>query len=234
MTHIAIIEDSREDADQLEAFAARYGKEKGKEFRISRFANAITFLTNFTPIYDAVFIDIQMPHMNGMEAATKLREKDAAVPIVFITNMADFAVQGYAVNAIDFVVKPVSYYNFSVMMDKVLRLTEARFPEVILKTAEGAVRVRTDDVVYVEVLGHRIIYHLTDRDIEIWGVLKAHEEKLEKLGFVRCNKYCLANLKYVEKVSGYDLTLGGHSLTITRTRKKEFMHRLVEYYGQKF
>lgn len=175
-----------------------------------------------------------MPHMNGMEAAEKLREIDSAVPIVFITNMANFAVQGYSVNAVDFVVKPVTYYNFSVMLDKVMRISRSRSPEIVLKTADGAVRLRTDDIIYIEVMGHKTIYHLDGRDIEIWDTLKSQEEKLSALGFARCNKYCIANLKYVDKISGDVLTIHGAEITITRTRKKQFMQGLVEYYGKKF
>ena len=209
-------------------------KKNGIEFKITEFANAITFLTNYKPGYDMVFIDIQMPHMNGMEAAEKLREIDSAVPIVFITNMANFAVQGYSVNSVDFVVKPVTYYNFSVMLDKVMRISRSRSPEIVLKTADGAVRLRTDDIIYIEVMGHKTIYHLDGRDIEIWDTLKSQEEKLSALGFARCNKYCIANLKYVDKISGDVLTIHGAEITITRTRKKQFMQGLVEYYGKKF
>ena len=234
MTHIAIIEDVAEDRKLLCSFIERYGKENGIEFKITEFANAITFLTNYKPGYDMVFIDIQMPHMNGMEAAEKLREIDSAVPIVFITNMANFAVQGYSVNAADFVVKPVTYYNFSVMLDKVMRISRSRSPEIVLKTADGAVRLRTDDIIYIEVMGHKTIYHLDGRDIEIWDTLKSQEEKLSALGFARCNKYCIANLKYVDKISGDVLTIYGAEITITRTRKKQFMQGLVEYYGKKF
>lgn len=234
MIRIAVVEDSRQDRETIISHIQRYGKEKGREFKVFEFENAITFLTNYKPNYDVVFIDIQMPHMNGMEAAGKLREVDSAVPIVFITNMANFAVQGYSVNAADFVVKPVTYYNFSVMLDKVMRISRSRSPEIVLKTADGAVRLRTDDVIYIEVMGHKTIYHLDGRDIEIWDTLKSQEEKLSALGFARCNKYCIANLKHVDKISGDVLTLHGAEITITRTRKKQFMQSLVEYYGKKF
>lgn len=234
MIHVAILEDSQQDREILSSYIDRYGIETEQTFKTTEFTNAVTFLTNYRPSYDIVFVDIQMPHLNGMEAANKLRELDSTVPIVFVTNMANYAIKGYSVNAVDFVVKPVSYYNFVVMMNKVLRISRSRAAEVVLKTDGGAVRVRTDDILCVEVMDHQVIYHTDGGDIAIWETLKTQENKLEDLGFARCNNYCLVNLKYVDKISGCILTIGDREIVISRTKKKEFMQKLVKYYGKRF
>ncbi|MGN0813762.1 MAG: LytR/AlgR family response regulator transcription factor [Candidatus Coproplasma sp.] len=232
MYHIAIVEDDENDRALICSFLARYGKENGQTFKISEFANAVIFLTNYNPVYDVVFIDIQMPHMNGMDAAAKLRGLDESVPLVFITNMSNYAVKGYSVNAVDFVVKPVSYYNFSAMLGKVLRIADTRSDELILKTADGVKRIFVREVAYVEVIDHKVIFHTDKEDFEIWGTLKAQEEKLLSCGFARCNNYCLINLKYVDDISGNNLTVKGTEIGFSRSKKKEFMKSLVEYYGK--
>lgn len=234
MYHVALIEDERQDRETIASFADRYAIENGCVFRISQFNNAITFLTNYNPVYDMVFIDIQMPHMNGMDAAKKLRESDTAVPIVFITNMSNFAVNGYSVDATDFVVKPVTYLNFAVMMKKVLRICERRAKEIIIKAPDGVKRLKANEIYFVEIIDHKIIYHTEKGDIEIWGTLKAEEGKLTPCGFARCNNYCLVNLKYVDRITGTFLTIKDNKITITRARKKEFMAKLVEFYGSNF
>lgn len=231
MISIAIVEDNKQDRDIIISYLKRYEKENGCSFKITEFLNAITFLTNYNPIYDIVFIDIQMPHMNGMEAAVKLRETDSSVLLVFITNMSNYAIQGYSVNAVDFVVKPVSYYNFAAMLSKVLRIREKRYDEIMLKTPEGGRRMPTHEIIYVEVIDHKVIYHTEKEDIEIWETLKTQEQKLISCGFARCNNYCLVNLKYVDRFTGSTLTVKGREIAITRTKKKDFMKQLVEYYG---
>lgn len=232
MFHIAIVEDDKSDRQIIISYLERYGKENAQEFKITEFSNAVTFLTGYNPIYDVVFIDIQMPHMNGMEAAAKLREVDSSVPLVFITNMSNYAVKGYSVDAVDFVVKPVAYYNFAAMLNKVIRIAAAHNNEIVIKTPEGGKRLYVNEIRYVEVLNHKVIYYTDTADIEIWGSLKMQEEKLSPYGFARCNNYCLVNLRCVDNFTGDTITVKGTEIALTRTRKKEFMKRLVEYYGK--
>lgn len=232
MYHIAVVEDDENDRALIGSFIERYGKEKGQAFRITGFNNAITFLTNYTPVYDAVFIDIQMPHMNGMEAATKLRELDSTVPLVFITNMSNFAVKGYSVNAVDFVVKPVSYANFTAMLNKVLRLVDDSAEAIILKTKEGKVKVRISSVSYIDVLDHQVCYHTDSGDFLVWESLKEQEAKLPQDRFAKCNNYCIVNLKYVDGLTDGNVKVKDNEIPVSRSRKKEFTNKLLAYYGK--
>ncbi len=234
MLHIAVIEDNRQDRELIVSYIKRYGDENGCGFKTTGFDNAVTFITNYNPVYDAIFIDIQMPYMNGMELAGKLRKLDSSVLIVFITNMSNFAINGYAVDAVDFIVKPVSYNNFAAMMSKVMKLSAFFANEIMLRTQEGGRRLKTNEIRFVEIMDHKLIYHTDKEDIEIWGTLKDQEIKLENSGFARCNNYCLVNLKYIDRIRGGCLEIGDCKIPLTRTRKKEFMTKLVEFYGDTF
>jgi DNA-binding LytR/AlgR family response regulator len=232
MYHIAVVEDDKNDRNVLKTYVERYGQENGHNFKITEFENAITFLTRYNPVYDIVFIDILMPHMDGMEAAGKLREVDSSVPLVFITNMSNYAVKGYSVNAVDFVVKPVSYFNFSAMLSKVLRLVENSAGAIILKTSEGKIKVNIDRVSYIDVLDHQVCYHTDGGDFTVWESLKEAEAKLPQDRFAKCNNYCIVNLKYVDGINDGYVKVKDNEIHVSRSKKKEFTDRLLAYYGK--
>ena len=118
--NIAIIEDQPEEVKRLKTYFARYTTQHEVTFSISCFDNAETFLACYRPVYDIVLMDIMLPGSNGMDAAVKLRQIDKMVTLIFVTNMAQFAVKGYEVDAFDFVVKPVTYPHFTMKLQRAL------------------------------------------------------------------------------------------------------------------
>ena len=116
--HIAVVEDEPLFAKQLEEYIRRYEKERGKKINITFFADGEDIVENYSGDYDVILMDIQMRFMDGMTAAQKIRSLDHEVIIMFITNMFDYAVRGYEVDAMDYVVKPVEYFAFSQKLDK--------------------------------------------------------------------------------------------------------------------
>ena len=93
--HVAIVEDDQECRDQLEEFIRRYGDEHGLPFEVGCFADGIQIVERDASRFDIILLDIEMPGMNCMEAAHKLRAADADVVLVFVTNMAQYAIRGY-------------------------------------------------------------------------------------------------------------------------------------------
>lgn len=85
---IAVVEDEKRERARIKEFLQRYEKERGEQMRVIEFEDAVEFLTGYKPIYDLVLMDIQMPYIDGMEAAKKLRQMDANVALVFVTNMS--------------------------------------------------------------------------------------------------------------------------------------------------
>lgn len=107
MYNIAIVEDSKEATDVLKSYFDRFSEEMGARFNVVCFDNALDFLENYSSAFNLVLMDINMPHMDGMEASHRLREIDNNVTLIFVTNMAQYAIRGYEVGATDFIVKPV-------------------------------------------------------------------------------------------------------------------------------
>ena len=118
MIRIALVEDEAEVRAQLQGYVQRHTRQYGTEFAVTEFADGMELLDDYRPVYDILFLDVEMKHLDGMETARRVRELDKDVIIVFITNMAQYAIGGYAVGALDYVLKPVPYFAFSQQLRK--------------------------------------------------------------------------------------------------------------------
>ena len=153
MIKIAIVEDEFSQTELMREYVARYCKEKNIKYSITTFGNGLDFVTGYRPGFDAVFMDIKMPLIDGMEAAEKLREVDKDVVLIFVTNMAQLAIKGYKVNAMDFMVKPVSYFDFSLEMDKICAEHQRRSTDFVWVKSSGILRrVDYEDIYYIEII----------------------------------------------------------------------------------
>ncbi|MCD7919046.1 MAG: LytTR family DNA-binding domain-containing protein [Clostridiales bacterium] len=231
----AIVEDEQLEGDRLKQYCANYEAEKHRQIVADSFSNPVAFLEQYNPSYDLVLLDIQMPGMNGMRLAERLRELDSEVLIAFVTNMAQYAVQGYRVAALDFILKPVSYFQFSQMMDRVFRCLEQRRPASLIVTSKrDTYRIPVADICYIESQNHKLLIHMEGDVLEAWTALTAVEESLPPHQFSRVNAGMLVNLGKVAGVRRDNVQLlSGEELPIARRRKKEFCADLAYYYGEK-
>lgn len=113
MLNTAIVENSTKSADWLIKFLDRFSEEHGEEIRYTWYQGTHTFLSEYHFQFDLVFMDIELDDGNGMETAMKLRKRDPEVTLIFITHLAQYAVQSYEVDALDYILKPVGYPAFA-------------------------------------------------------------------------------------------------------------------------
>ena len=116
MIRTAIVEDDPAYAAVITDFYRRYAEECGRAVKIDFFESGSAFLEGYGEGYDLVFLDIELPGLDGMHVAADLRARDKSVLIIFVTNLAQYAVNGYDVQAFDFIVKPIKYYNFAMKL----------------------------------------------------------------------------------------------------------------------
>ena len=153
MIKIAVVEDNKKD----QAILTEYLKKFSARFEIETFDSAVLFLTDYKPKYDIVFMDIEMPYLDGMSAAAKLRQVDNCACLIFVTNLAQYAIKGYEVAAFDYIVKPLTYANFAMKMTRILTHIDTKTQkEVLVRTSDGIVRVDVSDIMYVEIAAHKI------------------------------------------------------------------------------
>lgn len=118
MIRVAIVEDEAAVRDQLMGYVQRYMRQYDAQIEVTMFTDGVEILEGYQPVYDIIFLDVEMQHLDGMETASRIRALDSDVLLIFITNMAQYAIKGYAVGALDYVLKPVPYFAFSQQLQK--------------------------------------------------------------------------------------------------------------------
>lgn len=232
MVRIAIVEDEAAVRSQLAEYVQRYTRQYGTVFEVSTFAGGGQLLADYRPVYDIVLMDIEMPGMDGMETARHLRALDSEVLLLFITNTAQYAIKGYAVGALDYILKPVPYFAFSQLLQKAVRQLQTRVQHTLVVPIEGGMRrVDTATLYYLESEGHRVHFYAEDGDFVAPGTLKTFEEKLADRPFMRCNSGYLVNLAQVRSVQQDFVQVGPYALQISRPRRKAFLAALADHIG---
>jgi len=206
MLKIAVVDDEKVYIDQIQEYIRQYSAEKKREIQTETFCDGSALLENYSPRFDIILLDIEMGKLNGMETAREIRKKDQDVVLVFITNMAQYAINGYDVGALDYVLKPINYYTFSVRLDRAVSRVKKRQPEEIL-------------------------LNLPDGIFVVRGTLQGAEETLKESHFVRCNHWYLVNLQYVSEIRKNIVIVAGDELEISRRNKTAFLSELTDYMG---
>ena len=232
MTRIAIVEDEAAVREQLAGYVQRYTRQYGTQFEVTMFTDGVEILEDYRPVYDIIFLDVEMLHLDGMETARRIRELDSDVLLIFITNMAQYAIKGYAVGALDYVLKPVPYFAFSQQLQKAVNQLAKRTRHYLAVPVDGGMR-RLDaaTIYYIESEGHRVHFYTEDGDFSAPGALKALEEKLAGRLFARCNSGYLVNLAQVSGVQQNTVQVGPHELQISRPKRRAFLAALADYIG---
>jgi DNA-binding LytR/AlgR family response regulator len=233
MIKIAIVEDEASYARQLQDFLEQYEKDHEESFQVSVYSDGDEIVHKYKAQFDIILMDIEMKFMDGMSAAEEIRKVDSEVMIIFITNMAQYAIRGYAVDALDYVLKPVSYFAFSQRLGRAIgRMKKRETKMIAISIKGGTVRLDAANIYYIESQGHNLIFYTTTGVYEAVGTMRDAEERLTQLNFFRGNKGYLINLSHVEGIRDGCAIVKGKHLLLSRARKKVFMEALTRYWGE--
>jgi DNA-binding LytR/AlgR family response regulator len=178
-------------------------------------------------------MDVKMKFVNGMTAAEEIRRVDSEVIIIFVTNMTQYAIQGYKVGALNYIVKPISYLEFSKHLGDAIARVKRRGRNYVTFPIKGGIqRLDTSDIYYIESQGHNLIYHTRSGRHMSSGTLSDAEQQLCSCGFSRGNKSYLINLAHVDGIQDKCAMVKGESLQLSRPRYNIFMADLTKYWAE--
>jgi len=234
MFKLALVEDSLSDKENLLKKLSQYQIDSQQKLTITCFEDGLKFLSNYDPGFDIVVSDIEMPYMNGLEAAKKIREVDKKVQIIFVSKASQYAVRGYEVDAVGYALKPVTLFTLSELLNKAIKKLTLLNNEYILFNDENGLRkIPIPSIVYIEVKDHDLYYHLDDNKSyrSKRASLSSQQEKLKGKGFSKCNNCYLINLKFVTMIKKDSIIINNQEIPLSRGKKHDFEKDFVSYLG---
>jgi DNA-binding LytR/AlgR family response regulator len=232
MIQVAIVEDDFTTQGLLWEYLCRYGKENKETFEISLFRDGLEIVRDYRTRFDIILLDVQMENMDGFSAAKYIRQLDEKVILIFVTNMGQYAIKGYEVDALSYLLKPVPYFAFSREITRSLqRLRKHTAQQLTLPNENGFIRLDMTQILYVERDRHRVAIYTEKQVYSVVGTIKNIEAKLDGGHFFRCNSGNIVNMAHVTEVKDNFVQVGQYRLLISRPKKKAFMTALTDYFG---
>lgn len=230
---IAIVDDEKKQREIIREYIERYGSENNLLFDCREFISGTSALDGYDPQIDMIILDVDMPEKSGIETAKEIREMGSDAVIIFVTNLAQYAINGYEVDAVDYIIKPVGYFDFSMKFAKAIRRIRRSDDKVLaLECVDGIHSVKPSKIIYVEIMGHYLIYHGKDREYKLRGSMTEHSSGLLAYGFVRIHKSYLINMKYLDNLKANEVVVRSRDnilLPVGRAYKEPLMKAYLDY-----
>lgn len=235
MLQIAICDDEQFYREKIKYLLEEYLQAKGMLYTLHMFLSGEDFLEQCenNVRFDIVFLDISMEEVDGIQAAQRIRSFHSDTYIVFVTAFIDYALEGYKVNAVRYLMKDTLEIALEECMNAILQ--KMQVARVTFSFLEGEKRLYTDNILYVESRGHKSIFHYMESEMvsyQIYDKLDSVERNLEGYGFLRIHKSYLVNMKHIRKISNYIVSLDtGEELPVPRLRFQAVKEGFVAYKG---
>ncbi|MFA9378321.1 MAG: LytR/AlgR family response regulator transcription factor [Lachnotalea sp.] len=227
---IAIVDDEQKERALLSEYIEQYASQTGIKLETLVFDSGDAILNGYKVSFDIIIFDIDMPGTNGMDTAKRIRLIDKQVTILFVTNIAQYAIDGYAVEAVDYIIKPIGYYEFSMKFQRAIgRAVQKKTHVIVIDTVEGIRHIKTSEVLYVEVMSHYLIFHTEDTVYKTRGSMKEQKEVLMPYHFCRVHKSYLVNLERVEEIQTKSVLVKGEEVPLGRIYKDDLLQEYMKY-----
>lgn len=238
----AIIEDDLLHADLLEKYLLEWSNGKNILLEIDKYKNAESFLFEWEPGlgFDVLFIDIQMQEMNGMEMAKSVRKKDNGINIIFTTGITGYMEEGYEVEALHYLVKPVDKSKLHICMDKVLK-KKKDINYIIVHSRYEVHKITTSQINYIEARGHRCVVEVFTEEngrkhpelLDVSESISELENLVKTHGFIKCHRSYLCGIQNIHHIAKTEITFDtGSHIPVSRRLYKDVNQAFIKYFSK--
>lgn len=198
-------------------------------FTITCFTDPIK-LMNSPLHFTMIFLDIQMPKINGLKLANKLREQNSFCALFFVTISKDYMLEAFELEPIDYLCKPVDMNRLERSVKRALARQENQLRKALfVQTGNHCFSVRLTSIYYCEIINRKIYLYTTEGTIDYYGKITELSKQLDQR-FFRCHRSYLVNLDYLLEYSNGQITLtNGSQIPLSRLRHQEFLQTMMEY-----
>ena len=234
---IAVIEDKKPHRDLLVHYLEEWRRGQERSVTVEAFGSGESFWFRYEEErdYDVLILDIQMPGINGMELARRVREADGDIVIVFATGVSDYLEEGYEVEALHYLVKPLSQEKLERCMEKALkRRRQERF--VTVHGGEGILKISQERINYVEARGRGCCVGRVKvpEELEVRESLSEMESLLEPEDFMKCHRSYLCSIGNIRRIDRGSVEFDdGSSIPVSRRLYQQVNRRFMAYFRRK-
>jgi len=231
---IAVCDDEKNQNDLIIEYARNWAEKHDEMVEVYAYSSAIELLYYWSEgkSFDVVFLDINMKNMNGVELARILRKNGDMINIVFITGLKDYVFQGYEVQALDYLLKPVKKERCLLCLDRALEILSLRSKETFIITLEKeSLRLRYNEIYAFEILSHYVGVKTTKGNYTFKKKISELEQELPSDKFFRCHRSFIVNMHYVNTVKKTELLLdNGIYIPVSKSRWDGINKTFLNYY----
>ena len=227
---IAICDDEQNQIEYITSIVASWSAHEGHGCEIRTFASAEAFLFEYEEdkAYDILLLDVEMKNMNGIELAKRIRKDNNRAEIIFITSHFEFVGEGYEVDALHYLIKPISLEKLTQVLTKATEKLSVEPLSVVISSDGETVKLYESDILYVESFLHYIVIHTKDNEYKIKENISVFENKVSDV-FYRIHRSYLVSLKYITRISRTSVNIGNTELPLSRGKYDNINRAFIEH-----
>ena len=226
---IAICDDEQNQIEYITSIVTSWSNHKGHSCEIRTFASAEAFLFEYEEdkAYDILLLDVEMKNMNGIELAKRIRKDNNRAEIIFITSHFEFVGEGYEVDALHYLIKPISLEKLTQVLTKATEKLSVEPLSVVISSDGETVKLYESDIRYVESFLHYIVIHTKDKEYKIKENMSVFEKRVSD-DFYRIHRSYLVSLKHITRISRTSVNIGNTELPLSRGKYDDINRAFIQ------